>query len=32
MFRPHIRVVLGGIVKNTSRLLRMLRGVFGELS
>ena len=31
-FRPNTRVLLGGTAKNTGRLLRMLPGVFHELS
>ena len=32
VFRPNIRVSLGATAKNTGRLLRMLPGVFREIS
>ena len=32
VFRTNIRVLLGGTVENTGRLLRMLPGVFREIS
>ena len=32
LFRPNVRVLLGGTVKNTGRLLRMLPGFFREFS